>query len=241
MGWVVKPGEIAHARIRDFWDTYVRLVDVHKDNIDLSEELDRLRLELMELSEKAASVSRLEALLDFSSPAGWSSSGARVVAHNFGPLSAVNSLIIDRGKFQGVTANMPVICPDGVLGRTYRSGLNFSSVLLLTDLNSRIPVISSRSRVSGIISGQGYHKSLVMQYVHLNSELEEGEILLTSGLAGIYPKGLPVAEVINIVRSEISLFLVVEAETLVDFKNREEVLIMENSGKIKTQKLHFEE
>lgn len=238
---MIKPGKLAHARITDFWDTYVRLVDVHKQNIALSEELDRLRLEHMELSEKAASVNRLEALLDFSPPADWSSSGARVVAHNFGPLSAVNSLIIDRGKFQGVTANMPVISPDGVLGRTYRPGLNFSSVLLLTDLNSRIPVISSRTRVSGIISGQGYQKSLVMQYVHLNAELEEGEVLLTSGLAGIYPKGLPVAKVSNIVRSAISLFLVVEAETLVDFKNREEVLVMKSSGKIKTQKLDFEE
>jgi rod shape-determining protein MreC len=201
----------------------------------LKQEVNILRMELFEIAEDAASVQRMERLLDFASPPDWSRSGARVIAHDFGPLGAVNSLMIDRGKFQKVSPNLPVVTPAGVAGRTFRTGLNFSSVLLLSDPNSRIPVISSETRVKGILAGQGYKKPLSLEYVHLNSSLNQGELLVTSGLAGIYPKGLPVARVKDILRSDISLFLIVEATPLVDFGNIEEVLVLQKNLSIKTQ------
>lgn len=239
MGWILKPGKWIHVRALDFWDTYIHLMEVHSENQDLKQEIGKLRLEVAYLSEKAATVPRLEELLDFTAPAQWSQSGARIIAHNFGPLGAINSVIIDKGKFQGVSPNLPVITPGGVMGRTFRTGLNFSSVLLLSDPNSRIPVISSETRVKGILSGQGSRKPLLLQYVHLNSPLKNGEVLITSGLAGIYPKGLPVGTVKDIFRSEISLFLIIEATPLVDFRNKEEVLVMQNSDKIKASKIGF--
>ncbi len=159
-----------------------------------------------------------------------------MVAHDFGPLGAVNSVIIDRGKFQGVSPNLPVVTSSGVMGRTFRAGLNFSSVLLLSDPNSRIPVVSSESRVKGILSGQGYQKPLALLYVHQNSALDRGELLVTSGLAGIYPKGLPVARVADVLRSEISLFLIVDALPLVDYPNKEEVLILQKGANLKPRK-----
>ncbi len=205
----------------------MHLIEVHSENQTLRKEIDSLRMELSDMSEDAAMVPRLERLLEFTSPPGWSRFGARVIAHDFGPLGAINSVIIDRGEIQGISPNLPVIAPDGVIGRTFRTGLNFSSVLLLSDPNSRIPVISSETRVKGILAGQGYHKPLSLQYVHLNSPLEQGELLVTSGLAGIYPKGLPVARVKDILRSEISLFLIVETTPVADFRNKEEVLILQ--------------
>ncbi len=235
VGWVIKPGKWVQTRVSDSWDTYVYLVEVHKDNQVLKEEISRLRMELARLSEEAASVQRLERLLEFTPPNEWSRFGARVIAHGFGPLGTINSVIIDRGKLQGVLPNLPVVTPTGVMGRTFRTGLNFSSVLLLSDPNSRIPVISSETRVKGILAGQGYQKNLSLHYVHLNSDLKEGELLVTSGLAGIYPKGLPVARVKEIFRSDISLFLTVEAKPLVDMSDQEEVLILQKSENIKTQ------
>lgn len=239
MGWILKPGKWIQARSLDFWGAYIHLVEVHSENQALKQEIEKLRLELADLSEKAAAVPRLEELLGFTAPAQWSRSGARIVAHNFGPLGAIDSVIIDRGKFQGVSSNLPVVTPAGVMGRTFRTGLNFSSVLLLTDPNSRIPVISSETRVKGILSGQGARKPLMLQYVHLNSPLKKGEVLVTSGLAGIYPKGLPVAVVRDIFRSEISLFLIIEATPQVNFRNKEEVLVLQNGDRVKAGKIGF--
>ncbi len=223
-----------HAQTSDFWNTYVGLTDVHSENQFLKDEIAILRKEIADLSERAASVDRLEKLLGIEPPQEWHRTGSRVIAHDFGPLGAINSVIVDKGKFQGISSNLPVITHTGVMGRTFRTGLNFSSVLLLSDPNSRIAVISSETRVKGMLAGQGYQKPLSLLYVHLNSPLQKGETLVTSGLAGIYPKGLPVARVKNILRSDISLFLIVEAIPLVDFRNMEEVLILNSRDKIKT-------
>ncbi|WP_045212538.1 rod shape-determining protein MreC [Desulfonatronovibrio magnus] len=240
VGWVIKPGKLLHNHAADFWSTYIDLVAVHKENKALKQQVKELKLQIMAKSERAASASRLESMLGFAPPSGWQSSGARVVAHDFGPIGALNSLIVDKGKLQGVAVDMPVIHPDGVVGRTFRNGLNFSSVLILSDPNSRIPVISSETRVPGIISGQGYQKPLTLQYVHLNSQLEKGEMLVTSGLAGIYPKGLPVARVSSILRSEVSLFLIVEAEPMVDFRKLEEIMVLNKDERLKIRDLGFE-
>jgi len=240
VGWVIKPGVRVHSMAQEFWESYVYLVDVHQENRELRRELDSLKLELAARSEKAAFAERLEELLEFTSPPGWSSSGLRVVAHNYGPLGVLESVIVDKGRLQGVSSNMPVVAPEGVLGRTYKTGLNFSTVLLLSDPNSRIPVVSSQSRTPGIVVGQGQNNSLAVQYVHLNAPLQEGEYLVTSGTAGIYPKGLPVARVSRVERSEIRLFQLVEAEKLVSARDREEVMVLENITKLRTDYLDFD-
>lgn len=233
MGWVLKPGALLHKKVEDSWDRYVYLVEVHKENEVLRREIDQLKLELAFRTEKAASAVRLEKLLEFMPPADWNSTGARVVAHNYGPLGVLNAVIVDKGKLQGIRTNMPVITPDGIIGRTFKVGLNYSTVLLISDPNSRIPVISAESRTPGIVSGQGSDKSLSVHYVHLNAPLADDELLVTSGTAGIYPKGLPVARVSKIKRSDIHLFQLVEAKQLFSVRNREEVLILDSQSSFK--------
>jgi len=229
-----------HSMAEEFWDNYVYLVDVHQENRELRREVDSLKLQMAAKSEKAAFAERLEELLEFTSPPGWKSSGLRVIAHSYGPLGVLESIIVDKGRLQGIKPDMPVVAPEGVLGRTFKTGLNFSTVLLLSDPNSRIPVVSSRSRTPGIIVGQGQNKSLTVQYVHLNAALQEGEYLVTSGTAGIYPKGLPVARVSRVERSQIRLFQLVEAEKLVSVMDREEVMVLENVTKLRTGYLNFD-
>ena len=240
VGWVVKPGVSVHSMAKEFWERYVYLVEVHQENRELRQKLDSLKLQLAAKSEKAALAERLEDLLEFTAPPGWSSSGLRVVGHNYGPLGVLDSVIVDKGRLQGISPNMPVVAPEGVLGRTFKIGLNFSTVLLLSDHNSRIPVVSSRSRTPGIIAGQGQNKPLAVKYVHLNAPLQEGEHLVTSGTAGIYPKGLPVARVSRVERSQIRLFQLVEAEKMVSAMDREEVMVLDNITKLRTDYLDFE-
>ncbi len=240
VGWVIKPGVRLHSIAEEFWDRYVYLMDVHQENKKLREEVDKLRVKVAAKSEMAAFARRMEELLEFTPPPGWTSRGLRVVAHNYGPLGVLESIIVDKGRLQGLSPNMPVVTPEGVLGRTFKTGLNFSTILLVTDPNSRIPVLSSTSRTPGIVAGQGRGKPLTVEYVHLNAPLQKGEYLMTSGTAGIYPKGLPVARVNSVERSEIRLFQLVEAEKLVSVMDREEVLVLDNITKLRTDYLGFD-
>lgn len=143
-----------------------------------------------------------------------------------GPASALATITVDKGSAQGVADDMPVSALDGVVGRIWRTGVGTSTVLLLTDTNSRIAIIGDTHRSPGMLSGQGYGQSLKLRYINQNAKIDPGELLLTSGLSGIFPKGLPVARVTKVQRSDISLFLTVLAEPLVDVAKLEEVLLL---------------
>ena len=143
-----------------------------------------------------------------------------------GPAGSLDTLSVDKGVSAGVEDDMPVVSLDGVVGRVLRTGAATSTILLLTDANSRIAVLGEQHRSPGMLSGQGDDKQLLLRYINQNAPIEPNELLLSSGLSGIFPKGLPVARVTRIRRSDISLFLTVLAEPLVDMSRLEEVLLL---------------
>lgn len=225
-GVVLKPGLWVAEQVTGFWTRYIYLVGLKQENDQLKAEAAELRRANMLMHAQAVSAERLEKLLGFVPPGGWTFSGARVVGHRMGPAGALDTMVVDKGAAQDVTDDMPVVALDGVVGRILRSGAAASTVLLLTDPNSRIAVIGEKNRSPGMLMGQGYGNQLQLRYVNLNAALDPGELLLSSGLSGLYPKGFPVARVTKIRRSDISLFLTVEAEPLVDVAGLEEVLLL---------------
>lgn len=231
VAWIALPVHWARESLRSSWDSYVDLVDVRQENERLWELIGEQNLQLAQLQEETAEVSRLRALYAFEPPPAWTIVGARVVAHRFGPHAILESFLVDKGSFAGVREDTPVITPRGVVGRVVRGAPHLAQVLLITDPNSRVAVLGRRHRTQGILVGQGPRNVLQVQYVPLNDPLEEGEVLVTSGMDGVYPKGLPVARVKNIVRSNVSLFQVVHAEPLVDLRNLEEILLVLNIAK----------
>jgi rod shape-determining protein MreC len=224
--FILRPGQWASEKVVGFWERYIYLVGLKQKNDELVQHNAQLLRQNMILNSEARSATRLEQMLGFTPPARWDFSGARVVAHRMGPAGALATLAVDRGSASGVEADMPVVSLDGVVGRILRTGAAASTVLLLTDANSRIAVLGEHNRSPGMLSGQGYGEPLVLRYVNLNAIIDPGELLLSSGLSGIYPKGLPVARVVKVRRSDISLFLTVEAEPLVDVAGLEEVLLL---------------
>ena len=225
-GFILRPGLWASDKVVGFWDRYIYLVALKQQNDVLREEASDLRRENMLMAAQARSARRLEKLLGFKSPQGWATDGARVIAHRMGPAGVLDTLVVDRGSASGVKPDMPVVTPGGVVGRVLETGATASSVLLLTDANSRIAVIGDQNRSPGMLSGQGYGRPLLMRFVNLNAVIDPDELLLSSGLSGLYPKGLPVARVTKVQRSDISLFLTVEAAPLVDVGGLEEVLLL---------------
>jgi len=227
---VIRPGQWVHDQSLGFWERYIHLVGLKQQNDELVRENARLVRKNMILAAEARSARRLEGLLGFAPPGQWEFSGARVIAHRMGPTGALATLAVDRGAASGVSRDMPVVSLDGVVGRVLRTGGVASTVLLLTDANSRIAVIGEHNRTPGMLAGQGYGQPLTVHYMNLNAVIDPGELLLTSGLSGIFPKGLPVARVVRVRRSDISLFLTVEADPLVDVVGLEEVLLLHRAS-----------
>lgn len=226
VGLVIKPGRWTADQATSLWNRYIYLLDVRQDNDALRARLDTMTLKLAEAREQAAEVRRLRRLLSFMPLDGWKPSGARVIAQRLGPNAVLDTLVVDKGSVGGAEVNTPVTTPDGLAGRVLRTGFGSSTVLLVTDQNSKVPVLGRENRTTGILTGQGPDNLLEVRYVPLNAPVDEGEILVTSGLAQIYPKGIPVARVVSIERSDISLFLTVHAEPLVNLRGMEEVLLL---------------
>lgn len=225
-GVILRPGIWASDKVVGFWERYIYLVGLKQENDSLRKEAEDLRRLNMLLHSQAESAARLEKLLGFTPPERWAFSGARVIGHRMGPASALSTMTVDKGRAAGVEDDMPVVSRNGVVGRILRTGAGTSTVLLLTDTNSRIAVMGDVNRSPGMLSGQGYGNQLLLRYVNQNALIDPGELLISSGLSGIFPKGLPVARVTKIQRSDISLFLTVLAEPLVDITILEEVLLL---------------
>ncbi len=230
VGWALLPGKWVKTKSVDFWDNYVHLVNVNIENDRLNRRLETLAAALAVSKEEAAEVKRLRSLLAFEPPEPWSILGARVVAYRMGVESVLETLIVDRGEQSGVDINTPATTDTGVVGRVIRSSPFFSNVLLLTDRNSRIAVRGQRHRTPAILCGRGSGKPLELRYLPINARLEVGEILVTSGLDGLYPKGLPAAQITSVERStEGTTPQTVYADALINVDTLEEVLLLKRN------------
>lgn len=225
-GWVLAPGRWLQSNFDEFWSRYVYLVGVRQENEDLALRVRELEQELARVSEKAKAVDRLNALLRFSPEPPWEMRGGRVIGQKLGPNAILETVLIDVGSRHGVRVNDPVISPRGVVGRIAKPGLHFSSVVLLSDPSSRIPVITSQGRVPAIVQGQGAGAFLEVKFIPRNDPVSPGEILLSSGMDGVYPKGIPVARVVEVTPADVSLFQRVYAEPLLALRYYEELLVL---------------
>ena len=225
-GWVMAPGRWLQNNVDEFWSRYVYLVGVRQENEDLTLRVRELELELSRVSEKAKSADRLTTLLRFSPEANWEKRGGRVIGQRLGPNAILETLLVDLGTAHGVRANDPVISPRGVVGRIAKPGLHFSTVLLLSDSTSRIPVITSDGRVPAIVQGQGAGAFLEVKFIPRNDPVSPGEILISSGQGGVFPKGIPVARVVEVTPADVSLFQKVYAEPLLALRYYEELLVL---------------
>lgn len=227
VGAILKPGVWARDQVVSSWNNYLDLVGVREENEALREQVRTLSQQVQVASEERAELARLRALLELEPPEGWRPLGARVVANRLGPQAALESAIISRGYYSGAGPGTPVVTHEGVVGRVYRAGPYTATVLLLTDPGSRMAVLSAVNRTSGILVGTGPRGLLEMKYVPQNARIEVGELVLTSGLEGAFPKGVPVARVESVSQSDLSLFQTVYASPLADLEALEEVLLLE--------------
>jgi rod shape-determining protein MreC len=208
--------------VADIWDGYLYLVDTVDDNRQLQVENSALKSELNRLEEISLENERLRRLLEFKETQAVQTLPAQVIAEDAS--SWFRTVVIDKGFADGVLEGMPVVVAEGVVGRVIRNGPRESKVLLITDASSAVAALVQASRSRGICRGQG--EFLNFDFVLRKEQLEVGDPVITSGMGGIFPKGLLIGYVQSVDRMEFGLFQVIEVVPAVDFSRLEEVLVL---------------
>ncbi len=223
MGALQKPLINSARGVENIWLNYFYLVDVRQENIELQNRVDKLNGELSRLSETELANERLTKLLEFTNRHKAPYIGAQVVAWD--PKAWFKTITIDRGSQDGVRVGMPVVSDLGLVGRVVELSPHFSRVLLVIDYHSTVDAMVRRSRVRGTVAGQSEEKC-DLKYVLKNDDLKEGDIVITSGLAGAFPRGLPLGTVTRVTRTKKGIFMDVEVLPTVDFNKLEEILVV---------------
>jgi len=209
---------------RSTWEDYLTLVNAQKENRRLAARIQELEQEMAECREIRASNERLETLLNFQSSMRMPTVVSRVIGEDSS--GWFHTLLIDKGTRDGVERAMPVVAREGLVGHVVESADRTAKVLLITDRNSAVDVLLQESRTKAVLEGVGRHDLCVLKYVPRSETVQKGEMVITSGLGGIYPKGLLVGKVAEVWKEGYGLFQRVEVSPKVDFQRLEEVLVI---------------
>lgn len=204
------------------WSNYLWLIDARQQNIRLTEQNRQLQGELVAVSEIRLENQRLRRLLDFVDEVKRSALPARVVAEDFS--SWARTIVIDKGTDVGLREGLPVVVAEGVVGRIIKAASNSARVLLITDASSAVASLIQRTRTRGVARGLGGNLSL--EYASREDVLQVEDLLVTSGMGGIFPKGLVVGKVVLVEQGQFGLFQKVEIAPSTDFSRLEEVLVL---------------
>ena len=185
--------------------------------------VDFLRARLFDLRELNQENIRLKNLFNFKQKSSLRLVVARVIGRS--PDSWSSSVIIDKGRYNGIKPAMAVITHQGLVGSIVESADNTSKVLLINDSNQGISSIVQRSRQEGLVSGT-LGTNLIMRYLPDDAQIIVGDVIITSELSQIYPKGLLVGRVVNIGREFAGLNRYALVKPSVDLANIEEVLVI---------------
>jgi rod shape-determining protein MreC len=178
--------------LADFTEQLRGLVDVYHANVRLSEE-NRQLLHWQQAALALANENKeLRDLLKLVPHSPRSFVSARVIAISGG--GYLRTILVDAGSDSGVAQDQAVVVGEGLVGRVYEVGAHAARILLITDLNSRVPVVVERSRQRAILAGDN-SPSPVLWYLEPLAPLEDGDRLVTAGEGGVFPPGLPVGVV----------------------------------------------
>ena len=199
------------------------LSDLTHKNDELRQELERMTWEVVRLREISAEYERLRKLVDYKDSHDLSMVPARVIGRD--PSLWYQVLVIDKGTGIGIKIGMPVVVSEGAIGRISQANEQSSQVLLLTDFRSRVDSVVQRTRELGIVRGDNAG-GFILEYLSRNSDVKIGDIVLTSGLSGVFPKGLILGKVKKITEQKGGLNQFAVLEPQVDFGKFEEVLVI---------------
>ncbi|MEO8179146.1 MAG: rod shape-determining protein MreC [Deltaproteobacteria bacterium] len=206
---------------------YVYLVDVKRDNNRLAYQSARLQAKVNQLSASEAENHRLRRLLGLRDRLGTETVSALVVSKDTTDYFRVAQVTLD-APARGIRPNMPVLSLDGVVGTVRRVAGESVQVQLAVDSGFGVDVVVERTGARGFVRGGGDNTRYLVrvELVQSSDSIDNGDILVTSGVGCRFPKGLPVARVNKVLKKDFGVYQTVEAEPVVDFSRLGEVLIV---------------
>lgn len=200
------------------------LARIQRDNETLRSENLQLRNQIMRLQEAQLENETLRKQLSYkSSVPSWRLLAAEVIGHD--PNNVLRYIIIDRGSADGLALGMPVLAAEGLVGRVSEVSSGSAKVMLITDPSSSVSALIQRSRATGIV--QGYPgESLVMRYIPPGDAAVAGDVVLTSGLGGNFPRRLVIGRVATVVQKDVQMFQEATLEPVVHLRDVESVLVL---------------
>jgi rod shape-determining protein MreC len=209
------------------WRRYIYLVDVEQENEHLQSENERLRTMLQDARRGVGRLHHLEKLLGFRASRGVEVVGVRAIGRDASPFARALRVRVDLGD-RTLRPGLPVVTADGVVGRVGRVFGSYSDVILAVDPKSAVDVVIQRTGGRGILRGIDgtNHYTCRIDYLLRKEEVKEGDLVVTSGVAGVFPKDLPVGRISRVTRRTYGLYQEVEVTPAVDFSSLREMLVI---------------
>lgn len=209
--------------VRDTWDGYIFLVGVQQENKLIKQkvaELEAINNYFLEIEKENQ---RLKALLEFRKTLPNVIISAQIIGKD--ATSWFRSILLNKGENDGVMVNQPVVTHQGLVGKVVRTTPSTAQVELITDKNSRVAALIQKNRAESILCGQS-SPVCVLEYLSRDIDIQAGDCVISSGMGGIFPKGLMLGVISKVGKKSYGLFQYAEVTPLVPFSMLEEVLIL---------------
>jgi rod shape-determining protein MreC len=213
--------------VRGTTSMYIKLIGIKNQNLALQKDNEELRAKLGGLTELKLENERLSKLLDFKRSTSMELLAARVIARDLSPDHY--SIRINRGTKQGLKKLMGVITVEGVVGYVLRAEADSAQILVLTDRAAAIDAIVQRTRARGLIGGKNLN-SCRLRYLERADDVAPGDMIVTSGLLGYFPKGFPIGKLTSVRKTDFGISQEADVAPVVNPANLEEVFVVLNAG-----------
>ena len=200
---VMKPASRVSGFFEDAWDDYLNLMGVRQENLRLRDEVKGLNARIIAAGETILANQRLEKLLGMKNSVKVPVLTVTVVGEDLS--SWFRTVVIDQGSSSGIAEGMAVVAADGVVGQIVKVAPGTARVLLLTDHTSGIAATIQRSRARGVVKGKG-EGLCSLEFTTREEDVKVGDMVVTSGIGGVFLKGIPVGEVTMVKRGEYGIF-----------------------------------
>lgn len=209
--------------VQDIWTHYFFLISVARENDNLKKSLNQYVEKNNQWHEIELANRRLRRLLNFKKAPTNRVVAAEVVGKD--PSGWFRTVVIDKGKADGLQKGLAVVLPTGIVGQVIEAAGHYSKVMLIIDRNSAVDALLQRSRARGIVKGESADQCR-FEFVLRKHDVRIGDIVIASGLDGVYPKGLRIGRVADISERDADIFYEITVDPFVDYEKLEEVLVI---------------
>lgn len=203
---------------------YFFLVEVKKENLRLKKHIGNLEEKIFQLEELGRENIRLKELLQFGNSTQHDKVLAQIIGRDSSGLFRI--VRINKGLMDGIALKSTVVTSDGLVGHIHRAFDHYADIITILDNNNRVDGIVDRTRSQGIIQGEGNEGLCIMKYVSRSEPVQTQDLVLTSGLGRIYPKGIRIGRIVQVEKERFGITQIIKLAPSVDFRKLEEVVVL---------------